>query len=86
MNKTGAFWPAFSVGLSASTTIYDPPPPYWAYIDGYTVAQTFALVGSTLSSTTTIGYGRQPSKSESDTAAPSTAGSDAAAGADSPAA
>lgn len=60
MNSSAAFWPAFWTGLAGPTSLYAPVPPYAAYVGGYTVAQTFSVVGSTLSHTTAIGYAGQP--------------------------
>jgi hypothetical protein len=49
--------------MAAPVTLYDRPPPYWMYVGGYGVAQTFALVGNTINYTTGGGYGGQPTGS-----------------------
>jgi hypothetical protein len=63
MNQPVAFWPAFWVGLAGPVTIYNSPPPYWAYVGGYSVAQTFAMVGNAMSYTVGGGNGGQSSGS-----------------------
>ena len=60
MSSSAAFWRAFQTGLAGPMSIYNAPPPYWNYVGGYSVAQTFALVGSTMSYTAGGGYGGQP--------------------------
>lgn len=43
------FWSAFWAGISAPMILYADPPPYFAYVGGRTVSQSFACVGMYLS-------------------------------------
>jgi hypothetical protein len=57
MTGNSGFWPAFFTGLTGSVSLYNRPPNYWTYVGGYTIAQTFAIVGSTMSYTSGVGHG-----------------------------
>ncbi len=60
MSRNDAFWPAFWTGMAAPVTIYSTvTSPYWAYVGGNTIAQSFGMVGSTLNYTTGGGHGGQ---------------------------
>jgi len=60
MSENTAFWKAFLKGLSGPVSLYDRPTPYSAYVNLYTVPQTFAVVGSTVSLVTGMGYAGKP--------------------------
>jgi hypothetical protein len=59
MNEKTGFWPAFVNGLASPVSIYAQPPNYYRYVSGYTLPQTFAIVGSTMSYTAGVAYGGQ---------------------------
>ncbi len=49
MRLSPTFWAAFWAGLAAPASLYAPPPPYMAYVGGYSVPQAFGVVGIYLS-------------------------------------
>ena len=44
MNLTPTSWAAFWAGLAAPVGLYAPPAPYMAYVNGYSVPQSFGMV------------------------------------------
>ena len=49
MRRSPTFWAAFWSGLAAPVGLYAAPPPYMAYVTGYSVPQSFGMVGMYLS-------------------------------------
>jgi len=48
MNHHPVFWAAFWAGMASPVALYASPAPYWAYMNNFTVAQSFAQVGASL--------------------------------------
>jgi hypothetical protein len=49
MNQRSVFWAAFCAGLAAPVGLFSPPTPYVLNLGVYSIADSFAQVGMTLS-------------------------------------
>gem|GEM_PF-2907694 len=65
MNQNPVFWAAFWVGLASPVSLYSAPASYVPYINGYSVASSFAQVGVSLTQSSLSAFdGRQPDDPE----------------------
>jgi len=45
MKLSPVFWSAFLAGMTGPALMYAPPSPYYSYLSGSSVAETFGVVG-----------------------------------------
>ena len=65
MNQNPVFWAAFWAGLASPVSLYSAPASYVPYINGYSVASSFAQVGVSLTQSSLSAFdGRQPDDPE----------------------
>jgi hypothetical protein len=62
INQNSVFWEAFWAGAASPVYLFSPPTPYVPSIVIYSVADTFAQVGITLTETTAPVYYAGPAE------------------------